>query len=129
MTGQTDRIMSYIADKFDMIGKQLAMSRTPWGSGSCTITDISKYLVVLFYHAEGGDPLIGIQATNGHWRGFFMTAGSTGTQYGETLDASSNGDVLTFVSANILGHNVSGNHSVNYTRAISKVIGLIPKFG
>lgn len=102
--------------------KELTMSTTPWSTGNCTITNISKYMLVMFID-NNNNFLIGLNY-DGIIRAFNVTG--TSNFYTRILSANCSGDVCTMEYSAQLTHYVSGNHSDLTATSIIKCIGLIP---
>lgn len=102
--------------------KELSMSSATWSSGDCTITNISRYMLVMFID-NSDNYLIGINY-DGTIRAFSVTG--TTSFYTQVLYATCNGDTCTLTGAAQLTHTASSNHSASTALSIKKCIGLIP---
>lgn len=121
-----DQIMDYVADKFGLFGKQLTMSNTSWSSGSCTVTDSSKYLCFLIW--AGGSPMFASFDENGTTvYGFSIASTTTNSHYSRTFSATVSGDIWTISAHSMLGHTQSSNHNAGSATTINWIVGLIPK--
>lgn len=116
-----DNMMEYLADKISLIGKTLTMSNNSWTSGSCTITDSSKYRVFIIW---AGTPCLGIRYDNQMYA--FGLAGGASAVYTRAFDCTVSGDTWTIAQIIQLGHTASSNHGAKATPTITNVIGLIP---
>lgn len=106
-------------------GQELTMSKTSWNSGTCTITNVSKYSLLSM--TVGGDPVIAYRVDN-QFRFIGVTGSSS--QYVKDGYFNMDGDTCTYGAAIQLTHNASGNHGSPATnQAITKVIGLVPYWG
>jgi len=120
-------VINTINNFISRFNKQLTMSNTAWKSGTCTITDISKYNVIIAI--TGSEPiLVARRPGSVSWRGSLLTG--SGTQYGKLFyfsTASATSDVCTYGNGVQLTHTPSGNHSSATTGLeINAVYGLIP---
>lgn len=117
--------LDFLLNFLKMFGKELTMSKSSWTSSTCTVTNISKYDVIMCVVAS--DQLIAIR--NGNvFRGNVVTG--SGTQYITDMYFTTSGDTCTYGYASQISHNASGNHSAATTgRAITKIVGLVPTIG
>lgn len=124
--------LNYIVDIFNMFNKDLAMSNTNWTSGSCTITDSSKYSLFLVSQANS-DILVHKNPAGTYVEGCKISGNSANgnyNQYARVFAASVSGDVWTLQWAKQLTHSTSSTyHTSGTTQAITRVVGLIPILG
>lgn len=107
----------------DLFNKKLTMSKSSWSSGTCTITNISKYSLVVIVASE---PIVMVRTVGGTtWRGSLLTG--SGTQYGKDFYFTASGDTCTYGNGVQLTHTASGNHSAATTAvAITACYGIVP---
>lgn len=114
--------LGFLMNFLKMFGKELTMSKSSWTSSTCTVTDISKYNLIMA--VVGGDQLVAVRNGNS-FRGGIITG--NGPQYISDLYFTTSGDTCTYGYACQIPHNASGNHgAVTTGRAITKIVGLIP---
>lgn len=119
-------ILEYLADKVSLIGKELTMSNANWSSGSCTITDASKYSVLLLY---AGAPMIALRATSGEKTSIIHAYSVTPISNGQVIrsfDLRIDGDELTFQNNSQMTHSASSNHGAKSSTTVTQCFGLIP---
>lgn len=120
-----------ILDRLSLFGKQLTMSNNNWSSGTCTVTDSSKYMVFLI--VQGGGSLIAYRdtPTGTTIRGDAISGNATSgnyNQYARAFGATTNGDVWTHYWSKQLSHvTSSGYHTSGTEQAVTAIYGLIPK--
>lgn len=117
------KIVEFIA----LIGQPLSMSNNNWTSGSCTITDSSKYLG--FYVVQAG-ALVWAMKEGNAVRGSAISGNSDSgnyNQYVRVFGAQVSGDVWTMEWAKQLSHVASASYHVSgQEQAVTKVYGIIP---
>lgn len=117
--------LGFLMNFLKMFGKDLTMSKSSWTSSTCTVTDISKYNVIMC--VVGPDQIIALRNGN-TFRGSIVTG--SGPQYITDVYFTTSGDTCTYGYSCQLSHNASGNHGAITTgRAITKIVGLIPIMG
>lgn len=117
-------LFSKVLQWITLFNVELTMSNSNWSSGTCTITNISKYSVVMM--VVGSDHMLLVRNNNG-FRGCIVTGGTT--QYITDVYFTTNGDTCTWGYASQVTHTQNGNHGTASSRAISKCVGLIPLGG
>jgi len=130
MAGLNDRIMSWLADKMSLFGKNLPMSTTNWTSGTCTIQGVSKYSIFQISVGSNANACIGVRDFGANYVRFFMITGGSAQYIINGYFTIGNNDVCTYNSGYQLTHNGTSGHSGgSSSQKISKVVGLVPILG
>lgn len=117
--------LGFLMNFLKMFGKELTMSKSSWTSGTCTVTGISKYSVLMVL--VNTDQVIAVRDGNS-FRGGIVTG--NGPQYITDVYFTTSGDTCTYGYSCQIPHNASGNHGAITTgRPITKIVGLIPIMG
>ena len=126
LTANLNQIIKYLADFAGSVYKELTMSNTNWNSGSCTITDSSKYCLFVCW---AGVPTIAVRTPHpsGDKIYAFSIADAGTGQVTRAFNCTVNGDTWTITQIGQVGHTAGSNHGSKATPSITMVVGLLPK--
>ncbi len=123
--------LKLLFDKVSLFDQQLTMSRTPWSSGECTVTNSSKYRAFMgVVGPSGGNsfPILIIRLNTQlvGYNIFTNTTAGNYNQYTMSFRAMIDGEVWTMQAARQITHVGTGNHGGTTDLVVNSIRGLIP---
>ena len=123
--------LKLLLDKVGLFDQQLTMSRTPWSSGVCSVTNSSKYRAFMgVVSASGGNsfPIL-ILRLNTQLVGYNVFTNTTSgnyNQYTMSFRATIDGEDWTMQACRQITHVGTGQHGGGTELVVNSIRGLIP---